>query len=99
MTENGDNAPATRGDLKALEQRLKQEITAAMLESEARIASQTEQRLERMETTMLREFHNYVEGARARIDLLGDGAHSFDKRLSILESKVLDIEGRIRKQS
>jgi hypothetical protein len=74
----------TKSDLTEAEARLDQRIDSTRLE--------LLERLEKVETTLLTEFHKYAQSSERRISLTEQTNHSLADRLGAVETRVRELE-------
>ncbi len=82
LEQNGDQ-PATKRDLAQLEERLEDRLTQAKAE--------LREAMHDMETRLLTAFYGW---ARATDQRLGE-LNIFDKRLSLMEGRITEVERRL----
>lgn len=78
MAENG-NAPVTKSDLKSEIEALEKRLTYL---------------IERVETSLLTEFHKWSRTYEVRVRGTTTVVHGFEERLGFLEERVSDLERR-----
>ena len=86
MPTSPDDAPITKAVLKA---ELRTEIDAL----EERLL----ERMEKIETNLLRAFRNWATGSETRMKVNEILVHSFSDRLTAAEERISEIERRITK--
>ena len=84
---NDRDAPATKGDLDDLETRLRGEMS----ELEARLT----EKMRDMQMKLLHAFYGFAESAQARFKAQDDTEAGLKHRLTVLETRLLDVERRL----
>jgi len=89
MPTSPDDAPVTKAELKT-------EIGALRTEIEA-LEERLLERMEKIETNLLRAFRNWATGSETRMKVNEILVHSFSDRLTAAEERISEIERRITK--
>jgi hypothetical protein len=84
MADDNENSAATKSDLAKLKVELTADIESAKME--------TFERIERAETTLLKEFRKWTSRNDALLKLHGARDISYDQRISLLEERVGELE-------
>jgi hypothetical protein len=84
MADGNGNQAATKVDLASLKVELKADIESAKME--------TFERIERSETTLLKEFRKWMSRNDVQLKLQGARDISYDQRISLLEGRVAELE-------
>jgi hypothetical protein len=84
MADENGNSVATKADVSSLRTELKADIESAKME--------TFERIERSETTLLKEFRKWMSRNDAQLKLHGARDISYDQRISLLEGRVAELE-------
>ncbi len=102
MADGEGNSAATKSDLADLRAELKADATGLKAEIESlRTATkadiesakmETFERIERSETTLLKEFRKWSSRNDAQLKLHGARDISYDQRISLLEERVAELE-------
>jgi hypothetical protein len=75
---------ATKADIESVKTATKADIESAKME--------TFERIERSETTLLKEFRKWMSRNDAQLKLHGARDISYDQRISLLEGRVAELE-------
>ena len=70
------------------------ELTQYLIEMEKRIVSYVDERCERVETSLLTEFHKWASPAEARNRTISAALRSIDIEMEALTDRVKKLEGR-----
>jgi hypothetical protein len=70
----------------------KADLTEAIHQSETRLETRLLERLEKVETTLLKEFHKWAQITETRIRVNETLAFGLSDRMASLESRVRDLE-------
>jgi uncharacterized protein (DUF342 family) len=109
MADSDSNTPATKGDLIALEERIKKATKADLIALEERLNSDTTAREERlnqkmdeltetfrdMQTEMLKAFYAFAETNQARLTETERATAALQERMSMMESRLIQLEKRL----
>ncbi len=91
MAEENGSGPATKADLKALEERLEKSIEESSHAVEERLL----EALRDTETKLLRAFYSYAQTTDKRLVLVEGADANVLSRLGTVESRILEIERRL----
>ncbi len=102
---NEQNAPATKADIAALDQKitvLDQKITEALDENIAmvraeihHISDDLKEQMRDNQTELLRAFYGHMQTQDTRLNSSEEELAALKKRLGILESRMKDVEFRL----
>jgi len=95
MADDNGNSVATKADVAGLRAELKADIQSLRTATKADIESakmETFERIERSETTLLKEFRKWSSRNDAQLKLHGARDISYDQRITLLEERVAELE-------
>ncbi|MBZ5611440.1 MAG: hypothetical protein LAP38_24520 [Acidobacteriia bacterium] len=99
---NNGHEPATKADLRALEQRMEGKIDALEQRVEGKIDGSEQRVLDRVgemirdsETRLLQAFYSYADANNKRVGQLEANDQGVISRLGTLENRILEIEKRL----
>jgi hypothetical protein len=90
---DGREGKAVMQDEKAV---MREELDQVLRKELGGLEDRLIERLRRMETNLLTEFHRYASGQQARMHKLEVWGHETDLRLHAIEERLLELERRIR---
>lgn len=96
------NAPATKGDLLDLEQRLEQRFDQKFEEKLGQVRSEMShgyadlaERISDAETRLLKAFYDFAQSNQKRISEIEDNESAMRSRLATIEDRLLQVEKRL----
>jgi hypothetical protein len=99
---NDSNSPATKGDLIALEDHIRQAVKGDLIALEERMKGDLnalEERLTEkwrdMQTELIRAFYGFADGNHKRVSEVERESAGLKDRLAIIESRLMEVEKRL----
>jgi hypothetical protein len=88
---NDSNSPATKGDLIALEDRIRQSVKSDLTALEERLTEKWRD----MQTEVIRAFYGFADGNHKRVSEVERESAGLKDRLAIIESRLMEVEKRL----
>jgi uncharacterized protein (DUF342 family) len=105
MADSASNAPATKADVIALEERLRTDMASLeerlrtdMASLEERLLQKMDDQTEKfrdMQTEMLKAFYAFAETNQARLTATERDTAALKERMSMMEARLIQVEKRL----
>jgi hypothetical protein len=88
------NAPATKGDIADLEEKL-QQLGGQLRAEVSHGYNDILERIHDGQTELLKAFYGYAQGNNTRVSELEGTEQAFRRRLATMEDRILEVERRL----